>query len=384
MRYRITHRTEYTYAPPAYESFNEVRLRPVSDGMQTCVGFNLFIDPPATVIAFEDYYGNSVHDFGIPYMHDRLRIEATSDVITFAGVAEHLTGPREGDEDLSPAMVALAHDEYFADENAEFLHPSSYVALGSSTEEITSALLASAPDASAYAFLLQAAAYVHDHFEYRVGSTNVRSTVDDLLQGGSGVCQDFSHLLISLCRHAGLPARYVSGYLGNVPASAASHAWAEAFVPPYGWVGIDPTAGTPSTGRHVKVAVGRDYADVSVVRGTYRGGAASGLEVSVECEVMGDSQSLGIGAPARSRVGPIQFQTLGAMRQLQRLEAMTQSLGSMTQTLAPMGSSMEMGDPFAPGSDDRAPRQQPQQQQQQQQAAVGSRASSTASVSGTA
>jgi hypothetical protein len=192
----------------------------------------------------------------------------------------------------------------------------------------------------------------------------VRSTVDDLLRGGSGVCQDFSHLLISLCRHAGLPARYVSGYLGNVSASAASHAWAEAFVPPYGWVGIDPTAGTPSTGRHVKVAVGRDYADVSVVRGTYRGGAASSLEVSVECEVLGDSQSLGIGAPARSRVGPIQFQTLGAMRQLQRLEAMTQSLSTMMQTLAPMGSSMEMGDPFAPGSDDRSPRQQPQQQQQ--------------------
>jgi transglutaminase-like putative cysteine protease len=365
MRYRITHLTEYTYAPPAYESFNEVRLRPVSDGMQTCVGFNLSIDPPATVIAFEDYYGNSVHDFGIPYMHDRLCIEATSDIITFAGAAEHLTGPRQGEDDRSPSLVALEQDEYFADENAEFLHPSSYVALGNSTARIAEALLAADPETTAYTFLRTAAAYVHDHFEYRVGATNVRSTIDDLLQGGSGVCQDFSHLLISLCRHVGLPARYVSGYLGNVAASAASHAWAEAFIPPYGWVGIDPTAGTPSTGRHVKVAVGRDYADVSIVRGTYRGGAASSLNVSVQCEVMGESQSLGIGAPARSRVGPIQFQTLGAMRQLQRLEAMTQSLGSMTQTLSPLGSSMEMGDPFAPGSDDRSPRQQPQQQQQE-------------------
>ncbi|MFT4038829.1 MAG: transglutaminase family protein [Thermomicrobiales bacterium] len=364
MRYRITHRTVYTYAPPAYESFNEVRLRPVSDGMQTCVGFNLSIDPPATVIAFEDYYGNSVHDFGIPYLHDHLTIEATSDVITFAGVGEHLTGPREGDVDQSPALGALAQDEYFADENAEFLHPSAYVALGGSTAEITRALLAADPGVSAYGFLRAAADYVHDHFEYRVGATNVRSTVDDLLEGGSGVCQDFSHLLISLCRHAGLPARYVSGYLGNVQASAASHAWAEAFIPPYGWVGIDPTAGTPSTGRHVKVAAGRDYADVSIVRGTYRGGAASSLDVSVQCEVMGDSQSLGIGAPARSRVGPIQFQTLGAMRQLQRLEAMTQSLGSMTQTLTAMVSTLDMSDPFATASEDSAPRQQPQQQQQ--------------------
>ena len=149
MRYRITHRTEYTYAPPAFESFNEVRLRPVSDGMQTCVGFNLAIDPPATVIAFEDYYGNSVHDFGIPYLHDRLTIEATSDVITFAGVGEHLTGPREGDEDRSPELAALAQDEYFADENAESLHPSAYVALGDSTAQIAQALLAADPAASA-------------------------------------------------------------------------------------------------------------------------------------------------------------------------------------------------------------------------------------------
>ncbi|MDP9372123.1 MAG: transglutaminase family protein, partial [Chloroflexota bacterium] len=84
MRYRITHRTAYRYASPAHESFNEVRLRPVSDETQNCLDFDLAIDPPATVITFRDYWGNAVHDFGVPYLHDHLTIEATSTVVTFA------------------------------------------------------------------------------------------------------------------------------------------------------------------------------------------------------------------------------------------------------------------------------------------------------------
>ncbi len=99
--------------------------------------------------------------------------------------------------------------------------------------------------------------------------------------------------LISLCRHAGLPARYVSGYLGNVAEASASHAWAEAFVPPYGWVGIDATLGRLCTGRHVKVGVGRDYADVAVLRGTYHGGGEATLEVSVSSESLDGTADLG-------------------------------------------------------------------------------------------
>ena len=366
MRYRITHRTAYTYAAPAHESFNEVRLRPVSDEVQTCLDFNLAIDPPATVITFQDYYGNTVHDFGVPYLHDRLCIEAASDVVTFAAADQPLAGPRDGDPDRSPPMAGLAADLDFADEHAEFLIPSAYVALDSASADLASVLLAADPGATTYAFLRAAAGHVHRHLHYRVGATTVHSTVADVLAGGSGVCQDFSHLLISLCRHARLPARYVSGYLGDVAESAASHAWAEAYVPPYGWLGIDPTTGAPCTGRHVKVAVGRDYADVSVVRGTYRGGAASSLEVTVRSEEVRDARGLVV-AGGRERGGLIQYQTLGAMKQLQRLGAMAQSLGTMTQTMDTMSQTLGgvapgMRDPYAEGG---APRQQPQQQQQQ-------------------
>ena len=367
MRYRITHRTAYTYASPVHESFNEVRLRPASDEHQTCLAFDLAIDPPATVIVFDDYYGNAVHDFSVPYLHDHLSIEATSDVVTFAGVDRPLSGPQRNEPDRSPPVAGLAGDTAFADDHAEFLFPSTYVACDETTAGLTRELLSRDSAASAYAFLREAATYIRERLDYRVGSTTVHSNVAEVLAVGSGVCQDFSHVLIDLCRHAGLPARYVSGYLGDVAASEASHAWVEAFVPPYGWVGVDPTSGGPCTGRHVKIAVGRDYADVTVVRGTYRGGMFAELDVAVRSEVVGDVRGIALNA-GRRRGELIQYQTLGAMKQLQRLGAMSQSLGGMTQTMGDTrGTNLDwpasMRDSHA---DDGTPRQQPQQQQQRQ------------------
>jgi transglutaminase-like putative cysteine protease len=361
VRFTLTHRTAYAYASPVHESFNEVRLQPVSDDTQTCLAFDLTIDPPATVITFHDYYGNIVHDFGVPYLHDHLAVEATSDVITFADVDVPLAGPRGGIPDASPFLARLVEDPLIADEYAEFLGPSTYVALDPDSGDLTRALLATAPEMTAFAFLQRAATYILEHFTYQLGTTNVHSTVADVIAGGSGVCQDFAHLLLSLCRHAGLPARYVSGYLGDIAESGASHAWAEAFVPPYGWVGMDATLGTPCTGRHVKIAVGRDYADVAVVRGTYRGGGEATLTVAVHGTVRDGARALTT-APTPGRDRPkgklIQYQTVGAMSQLQRLGAMTQTLGTMTQTMADADSL------HGPSDEPEALRQQPQQQQQ--------------------
>ena len=186
-----------------------------------------------------------------------------------------------------------------------------------------------------------------------------------MLAGGSGVCQDFAHVLISLCRHAGQPARYVSGYLGGVAVASASHAWVEAYIPPYGWLGVDATLGTPCTGRHVKLGVGRDYADVAVLRGTYQGGGQAELEVEVTCETLGElgeTPSLrGSGDEPTARL--VAIQNLGAMRQFQRGAVMTQAMGGMTQTLW----AEELPPPRAQlRAEDGPARQQPQQQQQQQ------------------
>lgn len=364
MRYRIIHRTQYVYQAPAHESFNEVRLRPVSDRHQACLDFDLTIDPPATVISFEDYYGNAVHDFSVPYMHGSLSVEATSEVVTFAAADEPLSGPRGDEPDRSPALVSLAGDAELADEHAEFLTSSTFVSLGGAAAAMARTLLAADPSTSALGFLLAANAHIHDTFEYQVGATSVHTTVDEVISGRRGVCQDFSHLLIALCRNVGLPARYVSGYLGQSGESEASHAWVEAFIPPWGWIGIDPAGGTVCTGRHVKVAVGRDYADISVMRGTYRGGLAADLSVSVRCEELSDGWGVdALASAGRRHPGMIQFQTLGGQRSRQ-LNELARTFGGEQVAASSMRSSWT--DLAGPRDADDAPRQQPQQQQQQQ------------------
>jgi transglutaminase-like putative cysteine protease len=362
MRYRITHRTTYTYDAPVHESFNEVRLRPLSDETQTCLDFTLTIDPPATVITFADYYGNAVHDFSVPYLHDRLRIEATSDVVTFADADQPLAGPRDDDPDRSPPLAGLVDEPVFANDHAEFLIPSEYVALVPPTQGIARAILETDPLASAWGFLCAAADVVRQRLEYRLGTTNVHSTVVDVLAGESGVCQDFSHVLISICRQAGLPARYVSGYQGSVPEAEASHAWVEAFIPPYGWVGVDPTTGGACTGRHVKIAVGRDYADVTVVRGTYRGGRARDLEVAVQSETVTGDRGLVLTGGGRRRGEMMQFQRLGTMRQLQQMGVMRQTRETAGTALAAVFDAVPMM--RLASDEENAPHSQPQQQQQ--------------------
>ncbi|MGI9255060.1 MAG: transglutaminase N-terminal domain-containing protein, partial [Thermomicrobiales bacterium] len=165
VRDRITHQTNYVYESPAHESFNEVRLRPVSDSHQACLDFDLAIDPPATVIAFEDYYGNAVHDFSVPYMHGGVSVEATSEVVTFAGADEPLSGPRQDEPDRSPSLAALASDADFADIQSEFLTPSAYVTLGGAAASMARSLLAGNPSTSALGFLMSANAYIHDTFD---------------------------------------------------------------------------------------------------------------------------------------------------------------------------------------------------------------------------
>ena len=133
--------------------------------------------------------------------------------------------------------------------------------------------------------------FVHDEFTYTKNVTTVATTVEDVLRHRTGVCQDFAHLLIGLCRSIGIPARYVSGYTvstsdgesgGAIADTEASHAWAEAYTPLHGWRGFDPTNDLVASTAHIKMAIGRDYSDVPPTRGTFRGQADERLTVSVE------------------------------------------------------------------------------------------------------
>jgi transglutaminase-like putative cysteine protease len=365
VRYAIRHRTSYGYETPVFESFNEVRLQPLVCATQSLLDFDLRIEPPATVIAFRDYYGNSVHDFGVAYLHDRLVIEATSDVVTVARADEPLMPEVHSEPDASPRLEALAGDPATNDDFAEFLGQSAYIPLGAGEEAIAREVLAADAGISALGFLDRAAGEVRSRLEYRVGTTTVKSSVAEVLDLGAGVCQDFAHVLISLCRHVGLPARYVSGYLGGVAESAASHAWVEAYVPPYGWIGVDCTLGTHCTGQHVKIGVGRDYADVAVLRGTYQGGGHAELEVSVTCETLAGGEGMAhlSGGNGQVQGRLMAIQNLAAMRLFQRGNSPTPAMGGRRENLA---DDLPLPPPRAQSrADDGAPSQQPHQQQQQ-------------------
>ena len=284
-RVRLHHVTEFEYDGPVSESYNELHLQPQDDEAQHCIGFRLRTQPATAPSASRDYFGNWVHRFNIVQKHRRLRVEAEATVM----VQEPATPALE----QSITLAALdAQREPLLDAHYDFLVPSTYVP----SPEGIAPLLRGVEDASggtAIGFALAAIRIVHDNFRYEKGSTHVYSSVCDVLASGTGVCQDFAHLLIALARRQAAPARYVSGYLAprkpteaaaspdQVIGGQASHAWAEIFVPEIGWLGLDPTLGVPASARHIRVAYGRDYGDVAPVRGVYRGQAGQRLSVDV-------------------------------------------------------------------------------------------------------
>jgi transglutaminase-like putative cysteine protease len=284
-RVRVLHVTEFEYDGPVSESYNEVHLQPQDDEWQNCVTFKLRTWPVSQPTAWRDYFGNWVHRFNVMPKHRHLRVEAESVVM----VHEPPPVPDAGCllSDLAREQATLLDCHY------DYLMPSTYVDTGPELDAFVRAAEAESGGAS-LGFVHAATRLIHTRFTYAKGSTHVHSSVNDVLKTGSGVCQDFAHLLIGVARHRGLPARYVSGYL--VPLGAgdegqrkdemviggrASHAWAELFVPGVGWVAVDPTLGRATTPQHIRVASGRDYGDVPPVRGVYKGEAGQRLSVDV-------------------------------------------------------------------------------------------------------
>jgi len=299
MLLRISHRTRYVYDQPAHDSHNELRLRPLDDAGQRCLSFELIIDQPASVIIYRDFFGNHAHSVSVSAPHRELTIVAHSLVERPDTLAE--PGPETMFRDF------LRDDEAHLRDYCEFLDPSCYVPFSERLQKLFwMARPGDTEDVGLY--VARIVAWVRDQFDYQKARTHVHSSVDDILKTGSGVCQDFAHLTIGLLRLAGVPARYVSGYLAPAlaPTGAASlgeqasHAWIEAWLPRSGWTGFDPTHRYRTDERHVRVAVGRDYADVPPLKGMYRSNAASQVmtvDLNVEHTVAtGAPEGTGIGA----------------------------------------------------------------------------------------
>ncbi len=279
MQYAVRHVTQFHYSAPVRESVMEVRMCPRTDDRQQCYSFELRLTPPAQTFAYRDHLDNVVHHFDLPGLHDALTLESQAlvEVRPLDAVPEAL--PASAWDDLDRLVEAGRH--------WEMLVPSRYA-------RPTDALLALAHELGLerrddpLRLLRTLNAALYETFAYEQQLTHANSPIDVALHNRAGVCQDFAHIFIALVRRLGIPCRYVSGYLfhrtENHDRSApdGSHAWAEALLPGLGWVGFDPTNDLVAGQRHIRVALGRDYADVPPTRGVFKGHAKSALRVGVQ------------------------------------------------------------------------------------------------------
>jgi transglutaminase-like putative cysteine protease len=260
----------------------EARMQPRSDEDQRCLQFVLTTTPNARVMMYQDHDGNTVHHFDIPARHSRLTVTADA----LVECLPHRPLPHRLGPGAWTTLDALAA----SGESYEFLSPSTFVtsppALDAFRDEIR---LERGNDPLVMVRRLMGEIYAR--FEYSPRSTRVDSPIDEALDTRRGVCQDFAHIFLALVRPMGIPARYVSGYLfhgeGNSDRSSdgATHAWVELWLPDLGWIGLDPTNNLIAENRHVRVATGRDYADVPPTRGVYKGASAVRTELGVSVRV---------------------------------------------------------------------------------------------------
>lgn len=287
MTYRVVHRTEYRYESAVSASYGEVYLLPRDVPGQVCRSSLVTIHPePCDYFQRADFYGNRVAYYAVLEPHTRLSVTAESlvEVERPAPVPLAVDQPWE-----------MARDRLQSDPSPDAFDARGFL-LGSPKVEISAAVADyTAPSFPADRSLIEAVAdlmsRIHGDFAYKPGATSVRTSLTELLEHRRGVCQDFAHLAIGCLRSLGLAARYVSGYLDTSPAvptnrlvgADVSHAWPSVFVPDAGWVDFDPTNDQFVSDRYVTNAFGRDYSDVSPLKGVlYTESKRSELHVSVD------------------------------------------------------------------------------------------------------
>ena len=277
MTYSVRHITNFHYQPAVREVVMEVRVQPRNEARQRCLSFALNVTPRANVMLYRDFLGNTVHHFDIPGQHQQIQISAHALVEVMAPpVPEPQDVP-----DWDSLDAAIASGDFW-----EMLLPSQYTQPTSLLEELASELRAERRG-NPLELLLELNEALYQEFAYVPNSTKVDSPIDDALRARQGVCQDFAHIMTALVRRLKIPCRYVSGYLFHAAESkdrsstGATHAWVEAFLGDAGWVAFDPTNQLVGGERHIRVALGRDYADVAPTRGVYKGDAESTLSVVV-------------------------------------------------------------------------------------------------------
>lgn len=272
-RMRVVHSTGYAYKSPVTASFNEARLTPRSDSRQNVILNRVETVPATRSYRYVDYWGTAVTAFDLHAPHTELEVSSSSVVETDVGERpEKLAGW----DDLASEAVLDRFDEV--------LSPTHYTPLSRRIERVGERI---ARDHEPHEAVIAVAQWVRSELDYVPGTTGVHSSGLDALREGKGVCQDFAHLSLIMLRSMGIPARYVSGYLHPSSSAAVgetidgqSHAWIQAWTG--GWWHYDPTNDAEINEQYVSVGVGRDYSDVTPLKGIYSGEGSTDLDVVVE------------------------------------------------------------------------------------------------------
>lgn len=274
-RFIIHHVTKYTYPEPVRDSANQIILFPIRDEYQEVLSHQLIITNEPTVEKYRDYYGNEIGTFMNIDLHKELRIDSTKTIVT---KERALPDNSEPVDEQWNHLYQIRNVVPFID----FLMPEFFTAIEDVKKIANADLFKSMPVFEAAKRLNE---YVYQNFQYIKGITNTQTTIDEVWKLKAGVCQDFAHILSVMLRLINIPARYVSGYVcpkdKDLRGQGATHAWVEAYIPYYGWIGLDPTNDCVVNDLHVRLAIGRNFSDCSPVKGTYKGSAKQSLEVGV-------------------------------------------------------------------------------------------------------
>jgi len=273
--FNIKHITKYTYESLVKDSVNHIILYPKEDEYQTVLKHDLKISGKPRVDTFVDYYGNKVGFFTYSERHRELEIYSELTVSTTAKEApeETMFGEMEWDE-----IQVLRHQVPYID----YLKWEAFNGL-QELKEITSTYIRETY--TPYQTALSYCRFVYEKFNYIQGVTTVQTKLDEIWQLQAGVCQDFAHILSQMLRMSNIPAKYVSGYIcpnkDGMRGEGATHAWVEAYIPSYGWLGLDPTNNCIANETYVVLAYGRSFNDCSPVKGVYKGPSSHKLTVQV-------------------------------------------------------------------------------------------------------
>jgi len=274
-RLRVVHTTRVSYDDPARASFNEARMTPLTLPTQVTLESRVSVGAGAPVWTYCDYWGTFVSAFDIPDPHTDLVIRAQATVETQQGVDSRPSAPPSWSDLRTRAASGRL---------LEFLLPTPLTTV---TPAVGAAVTEAVSGADPIEAAMQITDRVRSHVTYVAGTTGVQTNAQEAWDQGQGVCQDMAHVTVALLRAAGLPARYVSGYLHADPsagpgrtAAGQSHAWVEYWAG--SWFPCDPTNDAEVAERHVVVARGRDYADVAPLKGIYHGPPVRAQDVTVE------------------------------------------------------------------------------------------------------